>query len=102
MLADNIVNLSVLLGKRDAEVTANEIAQINDILFGDRFIEPIFCFDVGTNCCRHRAVVKQRIARNIVHRKECCSGYKPHCNHALGETLEDEAPHCLLLPFLSF
>ena len=66
MIADDVVHLSILLGEGNAEVALKHIAEENEVLLGNGFIQSVFTFEVGAYLRRYGFVVHERIAGDLI------------------------------------
>ena len=92
MLADDVVHLAVLLGERDAEITLQHVAHVDEVLIQQWFVETVLGFEVGADLGGDRPVVDQRITGYVVHGEEGGGGDEPDGDHTLDEPLDRVAP----------
>ena len=63
MLANDVVDLAVLLGEGNTEVAFDEVAEVDEILFGEGFIEAVTGGEVGANGFTGAPLGRKRITR---------------------------------------
>ena len=96
MLADDVVDLAVLLGEGDAEIAAQQVAHVDQVLLGHRAVEAVLGLEVGTDLLGDGLVAGQRVAGHVVHGDEGGGGDEPHRDHALYQSFEGISPHAAL------
>ena len=57
MFADDVIDLAIFLGKRNAEITLHQIAQINQILSANGLVEAVLGFQIYTNSFANGAII---------------------------------------------
>src|SRR5690606_21269817 len=93
VLADDVIDLAVLLGEGDTEVATQQVAHVDEVLLGDGAVEAVTGLEVGADSLGHGALAGQRIARHAVHGDESGGGDEPDGDAALQEPLESVLPH---------
>jgi hypothetical protein len=54
VLADDVVHLAVLLGERDAEVAAQQVAHVDQVLLAQGLVQAVLGLEVGADVGSHR------------------------------------------------
>ena len=93
MITNNIVHLSILLGKGDPKIALKHIAEKDNVLFRDRLIETVLCLQVSADFSRDSLVVHERVAWYLVHGDECGSGDEPDRYHPGDQSFDRVIEH---------
>jgi hypothetical protein len=100
VLADDVVDLAVLLRERDAEIAARHVAEVAQVLQRQRLVEAVARLEVAADLGRHGARIEQRIAGHGVHAGEGRGRDEPDGEQPVAEASEDEAQHRPLIAAL--
>ena len=93
VLPDDVVHLPVLLGERNPEVTSGQVSQVDDVLLGQRLIQPVLGLEILADFRGYGPVAAHRIARHRMHGQERRRGDEPHRYNALDQPLDGVSPH---------
>jgi hypothetical protein len=70
-----------LLGERDPEITFEHVAEVDEVLGNDGFIQAVLFFEIFANFGTDLFFTAQRITRHRMHRHKGGGGDKPHRHH---------------------